>query len=200
MVFGNLIALQQTNIKRLLAYSSIGQVGYMLMAIATISDASASALLVHVAGYLISNLAVFTAVIAFYNRTGEEEISEFRGLAETQPYLALVITVGMFSLSGMPLLAGFVTKFFLFQAAAEAGYLWLAAVAVIMSTISLYYYLIVIRNMYVRDADPATERWSLSVSGYVATGALTLGIVIVGVYAGPLFTAANSAVAILALS
>lgn len=200
MVFGNLIALQQTNIKRLLAYSSIGQVGYMLMAIATISDASASALLVHVAGYLISNLAVFTAVIAFYNRTGEEEISEFRGLAETQPYLALVITVGMFSLSGMPLLAGFVTKFFLFQAAAEAGYLWLAAVAVIMSTISLYYYLIVIRNMYVRDADPATERWSLSVSGYVATGALTLGILIVGVYAGPLFTAANSAVAILALS
>ena len=123
MVVGNLVALQQTNIKRLLAYSSISQVGFMLMAITTISDASSSALLLHIAGYLITNLAVFFAVIAFYNKTGSELIEDFRGLAETQPFLALVIAVGMFSLSGMPLLAGFVTKFFIFQAAAEEGFL-----------------------------------------------------------------------------
>ena len=91
MVVGNLVALQQTNIKRLLAYSSIGQVGFMLMAITAISDTTGSALLLHLTGYVITNLAVFMAVVAFYNRTGTEEIAGFRGLAQTNPYLALVI-------------------------------------------------------------------------------------------------------------
>ena len=200
MLGGNLIALQQTNIKRLLAYSSIGQVGYMLMAITTISDASASALLVHVAGYLFTNLAVFSAVIAFHNRTGHEEISEFRGLAETNPYLAMVLTAGMFSLAGMPLVAGFVTKFILFQAAAQEGFLWLAAVAVIASTISLYYYLIVIRNMYLREpAEGESERWRLSPAGYAATGLLSLGVLVIGLYPAQLFYVADRAVAVLAL-
>ena len=199
MVFGNLIALQQRNIKRLLAYSSIGQVGYMLMAITTLSDASASALLVHIAGYLITNLAVFVGVIAFYNRTGKEEIADFRGLAETQPYLAVVLTAGMFSLGGMPLLAGFVTKFILFQAAALEGYLWLATLAVIMSTVSLYYYLIIIRNMYLREPEPGEGRWRLSPAGYAATGVLTFGVFLVGIYPAQLFTFADRAVAVLAL-
>ena len=193
MVFGNLIALQQHNIKRLLAYSSIGQVGYMLMAITTLSDASASALLLHIAGYLVTNLAVFMAVIAFYNRTGKEEISDFRGLAETQPYLALVLTVGMFSLGGMPLLAGFLTKFILFQAAALDGFLWLATLAVIMSTVSLYYYLMVIKQMYLDEPDGDASRWRLSTAGYAVTGALLAGTVFIGVYAGPVYEAADRA-------
>lgn len=210
MVVGNLIAIQQTNIKRLLAYSSIGQVGFMLMAIATVSDASASALLLHIGGYLITNLAVFIAVIAFYNHSRTEEISGLRGLAETNPYLALVITAGLFSLSGMPLLAGFTTKFILFQAAAEGGYLWLVTIAVIMSTVSLYYYLMVVRQMYVfepagqPDADSATVhderkelRWRVSPASYLATGVLLVAIVFVGIYATPLFTAADRAAAVL---
>ncbi|MGE0228946.1 MAG: NADH-quinone oxidoreductase subunit N [Dehalococcoidia bacterium] len=210
MVVGNLVAIQQHNIKRLLAYSSIGQVGFMLMAITTVSDASASALLLHMGGYLITNLAVFMGVIAFYNHSRTEEISGFRGLAETNPYLALVIMAGLFSLSGMPLLAGFTTKFILFQAAADAGYLWLVSVAVIMSTISLYYYLMVVRQMYVLepagqpDADSATVhgdrpelRWRVSPASYLTTGVLLLAIVFVGVYATPLLTAADRAVAVL---
>ena len=197
MVVGNLVAIQQTNIKRLLAYSSIGQVGFMLMAITTVSDASGSALLLHLAGYLITNLAVFIAVIAFYNRTGSEEIADFRGLAETQPYLALVITTGLFSLSGMPLLAGFVTKFVLFQAAAEEGFLWLATVAVIMSTVSLYYYLKVIRQMYVAEPAEGDSRWRLSPIGYLTTGVLFLGIFLVGLWARPIFEAADGASAML---
>ena len=198
MVVGNLVAIQQTNIKRLLAYSSIGQVGFMLMAITTVSDASGSALLLHLAGYLITNLAVFIAVIAFYNRTGSEEIADFRGLAETQPYLALVITTGLFSLSGMPLLAGFVTKFVLFQAAAEEGFLWLATVAVIMSTVSLYYYLKVIRQMYVAEpAEGQEARWRLSPIAYFTTGVLFLGIFLVGLWARPIFEAADGASAML---
>ena len=198
MVVGNLIAIQQSNIKRLLAYSSIGQVGFMLMAITTVSDASGTALLLHLAGYLITNLAVFIAVIAFYNRVGSEEIEDFRGLAETQPYLALVITTGMFSLSGMPLLAGFVTKFVLFQAAAEEGFLWLATVAVIMSTVSLYYYLKVIRQMYVVEpAEGQEARWRLTPIAYLTTGVLFLGIFVVGLWATPIFKAADGASAML---
>ena len=198
MVVGNLVALQQTNIKRLLAYSSISQVGFMLMAITTISDASSSALLLHIAGYLITNLAVFFAVIAFYNKTGSELIEDFRGLAETQPFLAMVIAVGMFSLSGMPLLAGFVTKFFIFQAAAEEGFLWLATVAVIMSTVSLYYYLRVIRLMYVvAPAEGDGARWHPSPVAYGVIGVLFLGIFWVGLWAAPFLEAADDASAML---
>ena len=208
MVVGNLIALQQRNIKRLLAYSSIGQVGYMLMAIATVSTVgSASALLLHLGGYLVTNLAVFMAVIAFYNHTGSEEISGMRGLAETNPYLALVLAAGLFSLGGMPLLAGFTTKFFLFQAAADGGYLWLVTIAVIMSTVSLYYYLMVIRQMYVIQTDGAlidpqapdrvVARWRLSLTGYLTTGVLLFGMFALGLYATPLLVAADRAAAAL---
>ena len=197
MVVGNLIALQQTNIKRLLAYSSIGQVGFMLMAITTISDASASALLLHIVGYLVTNLAVFMAVIAVYNRTGKELISDFRGLAETQPYLAFVITVGLLSLGGMPLLAGFFTKFFLFQAAAEQNFLWLATVAVIMSTVSLYYYLQVIRQMYLYEPEGDTERWHPSIASYAVTFVLFIGIFVIGIWATPVLQAADHASAVL---
>jgi NADH-quinone oxidoreductase subunit N len=210
MVAGNLIALQQRNIKRLLAYSSIGQVGYMLMALTTVSDATASALLLHLGGYLVTNLAVFMAVIAFYNRQRTEAIEGFRGLAETNPYLALVITAGLFSLSGMPLLAGFTTKFILFQAAAQEGYLWLVTIAVIMSTISLYYYLQVIRLMYVQEPDGAPPpdpqtgrldrpnlRWRTSPASYAITAVLLLGTVAVGLYAAPLLEAADQAAAVL---
>ena len=200
MAFGNLIALQQHNLKRLLAYSSIGQVGFMLMAITTISDASASALLLHLGGYLITNLVVFMGVIAFYNRTGSEEISDLRGLAETNPYLAVVITSGMFSLAGMPLFAGFVTKFILFQSAAQEGFLWLATVAVAASMVSLYYYLQVIRQMYVYQPEGDTSRWRLSPAGYATTGVLLAGTFVVGLYPGPLFKLADNAAAVLSLA
>jgi NADH-quinone oxidoreductase subunit N len=197
MGLGNFVALQQHNIKRLLAYSSIGQVGFMLMAIATISEVSASALLLHMGGYLITNLAVFTAVIAFYNRTGTEEISGFRGLAQTNPYLALVITAGLFSLAGMPMLAGFLTKFILFQSATEGGYLWLVTFAVMMSVLSLYYYLGVIKQMYLYQPDGDATRWRLTPTGYLATGVLSLGVVVIGVYAAPLYTMADRATRVL---
>ena len=193
MVFGNLIALQQRNIKRLLAYSSIGQVGFMLMAITTISNVSASGLLVHLGGYLITNLAIFIAVIHFYNRTGREQIADFRGLAQTNPYLALVLTAGFFSLAGMPLLAGFFTKFILFQSVVEGGFLWLMVVGVVASTISLYYYLMVIRQMYLFQPEGDTSRWRLSATGYLTTGVLFAGVIFIGVYGTPLYTLADRA-------
>jgi NADH-quinone oxidoreductase subunit N len=204
MVVGNLIALQQHNLKRLLAYSSIAQVGYMLMAVLTMSDVSASVLLLHLGGYLVTNLAVFMGVIAFYNHSGTEEMSGLHGLAETNPFLAMVLATGLLSLSGMPLLAGFTTKFMLFQAVASGGYLWLVTIAVIMSTISLYYYLKVIRQMYVVLPDGSQlpyatepsvrqERWRMSPSSVLVTSLLLAGIVAVGLYVAPLAVAADQA-------
>src|SRR5581483_5409907 len=155
MVLGNVVALQQHNIKRLLAYSSIGQVGYMLMGVVALSPAVTSALLLHMTGYVITNVAAFTAIIAYYNMTKAEEMHEFRGMSDRAPLLAAVLAVAMFSLAGMPLFAGFLTKFIFFQSVATAGYLWLAGVAVVSSLISLYYYLQVLREAYI---NPAEER------------------------------------------
>jgi NADH-quinone oxidoreductase subunit N len=186
MVVGNVIALQQHNIKRLLAYSSIGQVGYMLMGLVALTPEVTSALLLHMTGYMITNLAAFTAIIAYNNETGAEEMSEFRGASDRSPLLAAVTAIALFSLAGMPLFAGFLTKFIFFQSVAEEGYLWLAGVAVVASVISLYYYLYVIREMYV---SPATnlQRFNVPLVMRGAVAVLTVGIFLVGLYPAPLF-------------
>ncbi len=196
MVLGNLVALQQHNIKRLLAYSSISQVGYMLMAVTALAPATgvdtSGALLVHLGGYLVTNLVVFTGVIHFYNQTGKEEITDLRGLSQTNPYLALTLTAGLFSLAGMPLLAGFFTKFILFQAVASADYLWLVVVGVIASTVSLYYYLQVIKQMYLYEP-LVPGRWRMSATGYLVTGVLFATMVVIGIWGAPLYEVADAA-------
>ena len=155
MITGNLVALRQTNMKRLMAYSSIGQVGYLLIGIVALdagslaeSQDAATALVLHLLGYVATNVLVFTALIAFYNRTGKDDIVDLRGLAERQPMLALLLSIALFSLAGMPLFAGFATKFVIFQVAASNGHLWLAVIGVTVSFVSLYYYLMVIKQMY----------------------------------------------------
>ena len=158
MVFGNVVAIVQTNVKRMLAYSSVGQVGFLLMGVAALSPLASNGLMVHLLGYSMTNFAVFFAITAFYNATGKDEIPDFAGLAGRSPFLAAAITVGLFSLAGLPFLAGFVTKFYLFSAAAAEGLLWLAGVAMVASLISLYYYLNLIRQMYIEKA-PEDEGW-----------------------------------------
>ena len=192
MVVGNMVALQQHNIKRLLAYSSIGQVGYMLMALAALSSASASALLLHLSGYAITNLAAFTCIIAWYNLTDKEEIRDFRGMAERAPLLAAALAAALFSLSGMPLFAGFFTKFILFQAVASEGFLWLAVIAVTMSFVSLYYYLMVIKEMYISEPEePGRLQVPVLLSGLAV--ALVAGVFYVGIYPRHLFEVAEEA-------
>jgi NADH-quinone oxidoreductase subunit N len=186
ILLGNLIALQQHNVKRLFAYSSIGQVGYMLMGIVALSADVSSALLLHMTGYVITNLAAFLVIIAYHNETGAEEIREFRGMAEKSPGLAAALAIALFSLAGMPLFAGFLTKFVLFQSVAEADFLWLASIAVIGSLISLYYYLYLIREMYVSEAPDARQlRVPPLTQGAVLL--LVIGVFVVGLYPSPLF-------------
>ena len=196
MMVGNLVALQQHNVKRLLAYSSIGQVGYMLMGIVAISPAVSSALLLHLTGYVITNVAAFTAIIAYNNASGAEEVREFRGMSDRSPLLAAVLAVALFSLAGMPLFAGFLTKFILFQSVAENGYFWLAALAVVASLISLYYYLYLIREMYV-SAPPAPGRFQIPLLIQGAVVVLGVGVFFVGLYPAPLFEVTDSVAAVL---
>jgi NADH-quinone oxidoreductase subunit N len=193
MVFGNLVAIQQHNVKRLLAYSSIAHVGYMLMAIAVPSPDTAGALLLFMAGYVVTNLAAFSCVIAWYNLTGEEEISGMRGMAERAPVLAATLTVALFSLSGMPLFAGFFTKFILFQAVAEEGMIWLSVIAVTMSFVSLYYYLMVIKQLYVSKPDEGEERLAVTPVLSALAIALAIGVFYVGIYPTHLLEAAQAA-------
>jgi NADH-quinone oxidoreductase subunit N len=196
MAVGNLVAIQQHNIKRLLAYSSISQVGYLLMGIAALSEASAGALVLHMTGYVVTNLAAFVAIIIYYNWTGKEEIKDFGGLAERAPFVALSLTIALFSLSGMPLFAGFATKFILFQAAAEQDMLWLAGVAVFFSFVSLYYYLLVIRQMYLEKPDVPT-RFPIPWREYAALAVLVLGVFLVGLYPQPVYDIVDSSTATL---
>jgi NADH-quinone oxidoreductase subunit N len=193
MVLGNLVAIQQRNIKRLLAYSSIGQVGYLTMGIAALSPEAASALLLHLIGYVITNLAAFVAIITYHNWTAKEEIKDFAGLAERAPFLALSLSIALFSLAGMPLFAGFATKFILFQAAAQQDLLWLAAIAVMMSFVSLYYYLVVIKEMYLGQPEQAT-RFPTPPIEYAALAVLVIGVMIIGLYPFPVFEAVDESI------
>jgi len=196
MVLGNLVAIQQSNIKRLLAYSSIGQVGYLLMGIAALSPDSASALVLHMIGYAVTNLCAFVCVIIYYNWTGKEELKDFAGLAERAPYLALCLSIALFSLAGMPLFAGFATKFILFQAAAQEDLIWLAGVAVTMSFVSLYYYLIIVKQMYLGEPEDPS-RFRTPWPEYAALTILVLGVMTVGLYPQPLFDWVDSSTAVI---
>ncbi len=205
MTLGNLGALVQHNIKRLLAYSSIGQAGYLLLGVAAlaavgpdgrvsieVSHLAANGIMLHLVAYGITTMAAFVSVIAIYNATGKEEISDFAGIARRAPAVAVVFAAAMFSLAGLPVFAGFTSKFYLFNAAAAQGLLWLAGLAIFTSLISLYYYLMVMRQMYIEPAqDPTPIRVPRLTLGVL--GLLLLGMVFLGVYPAPLMDAIQNA-------
>ncbi|MDP6494009.1 MAG: NADH-quinone oxidoreductase subunit N [Dehalococcoidia bacterium] len=185
MTVGNLVALAQQNIKRMLAYSSVGQVGYLLMGMAALSPLAANGVIFHLVGYGVTNLAAFMCVIIFYNATSKEEISDFAGLADRSPFVAMVLSVSLFSLAGLPFFAGFTTKFYLFAAAADGGLLWLVGLAIANSLISLYYYMMVMKQMYMVTADDSSHL-SVSMFSRGVLGMLLVGIIVIGIYPGPL--------------
>ena len=204
IVFGNLVAIQQTNFRRLIAYSSIGQVGYMLVPVAALgyatgseAHAATSGLLLHLTGYVISTLGAFAAFQAAYDRTGDDSIRGLRGLAETQPFLALVITISLFSFAGLPIFAGFATKLFMFQSAALPELLWLVGIAVAASFVSLYYYLMVMRQMYLFDPPEGAARFRVAPVLWVLAAVFMLATVFIGAYPQPLYRAADEATEVL---
>ena len=205
MVLGNLVALVQTNIKRLLAYSSVGHVGYLLLGVAALSSLDAvgspgagrgidgytlvvSGIMLHIVAYAVTNMAAFLCVSTVYDATGREDTAAYSGLASRSPGLAMVMAASLFSLAGLPIFAGFVSKFYLFNAAAFSGLLWLAGLAIAASLISLYYYLMVIKRMYV---DPPEDDTRLKIPHLTTSvlAALFAGTILLGVYPAPLMLA-----------
>jgi NADH-quinone oxidoreductase subunit N len=189
MVVGNVVAISQTNIKRLLAYSSIAHAGYILMAFVTFGnpkvapDAVASALF-YLVTYAITSFGAWAAVIALEKPEGKGlEISDFAGLGRKRPLLAAAMTVFMLSLTGMPPTLGLVGKFYLFRTAVEGGFIGLAIIGVLTSLISAYYYLQVVVMMYMRAGNPETEHepwldltWGLTALATVALSFLPMAL------------------------
>lgn len=193
MVVGNLLAIAQSNIKRLLAYSSIGHAGYLLMGVAALaafgsgelsldrSHLASNAIMLHIVAYGVTNMAAFLVVSTVSNSVGSESVSAFAGLGKRSPGLAMVMAVALFSLAGLPIFAGFTSKFYLFTATAAQGLLWLAGLAILMSLVSLYYYLIVIRQIYIEKADDPSPVGVPRLT-FGVLGVLFVGMIVVGVY------------------
>jgi len=185
MLLGNLVALAQTNIKRMLAYSSIGQAGFMLLGIVALTPLASNGLIFHIVGYSATNFAAFTVVIAYETMTGKEDIADYAGLGRRHPFLAMVLSMSLFSLAGLPIFSGFATKFYLFTSVADEGLLWIVVIAMTSSVISLYYYLMVIKQMYVAESDEtAPLRLTVPITG--ALVCLLGAVILFGVYPGPL--------------
>jgi len=195
MTLGNLIALTQKNIKRLLAYSSIAHAGYMLVGVVAFGTLGLTSVVFYLFAYLLTNLAAFGIVTTVSRVTGSDEIASYAGLSRRSPGLALVMLVAFLSLAGMPPLGGFVAKIFVFSAAVKANYIWLAFVGVINSIVGLYYYLIVLKHVYLYRSEEESQPLPVSRPYAIALGVLTLGIILVGTLFAPWFNWATSAAA-----
>ncbi len=195
MTLGNLAAIPQTNIKRMLAYSSIAQAGYIVMGLVAFHALGISALLYYLAAYLVTNLAAFGVVIAVEQATGSARIDAYLGLAQRSPRLALGMLLALLSLAGIPPLAGFAAKFYLFAAAFGQGYGWLVILAVLNSALSLYYYLRVIRVMYILPPEAGAPAWPGTAWPLAAALVACLaGVLVLGFYPGPFIDLARAAV------
>ncbi len=156
IILGNLEALAQHNIKRLMAYSSIAQAGYISTGFLAGGQLGLTAVLFYVFVYLFANLGVFLAIVIVSSKTGSDEIADYAGMWKRSPLIGVVLLVGLLSLAGVPPFAGFSGKWYLFGAAVQMGYTWLALVGMVFSVVSLYYYLQVVRQALVADAkDPS---------------------------------------------
>jgi NADH-quinone oxidoreductase subunit N len=184
ILYGNLAAIPQTNIKRLLGYSSIGHAGYLLMGLSTGSLAGGAAVAYYLLAYLFSNLTVFLVVTAATEALGGEALDDYRGLSKRSGLLAAAMFIGLLSLAGVPPLAGFMGKLLVLLATVESGRLWLAALGAVNVAISLYYYLMVVKRMYL-DAPRSASPVPVSALTCVALAGLVLGILAVGLVQEP---------------
>lgn len=186
VVFGNLVAIPQTNIKRLLAYSSIGQAGFLLLGIVAYSSLGAAAIMFHSFIYVFANMGAFLVATSWGESTGSDQINAYRGMARREPFLAATMLFCLLSLAGIPPLAGFVSKFLLFTAVVARGYVWLAIVSILMSMVSVYYYLLVVKAMYLGEPAPSAPPVEVSSSAKLGMALSLLVVFLVGIYWNPL--------------
>ncbi len=178
----NVFAIRQQNLKRFLAFSSISQAGYILLAIISGSQMGMASLVYYVLVYMFSNLAAFGVLSVIEERTGKVRIDEYNGLYQTNPRLSFVMMLSLFSLAGIPPFAGFFSKFFVFSAAAAQGYYVLVFIALLNTIISLYYYLLVIKAMFLNKSENPIDAVKSDFHVKLSLVVCTLGILLVGLF------------------
>jgi NADH-quinone oxidoreductase subunit N len=196
MTAGNVIALVQHNIKRMLAYSAIAHAGYVIVGMAAGDHGAGGAILYYLLAYAFTNLGAFAVVVAL-DRGDEshDEIADYRGLAREHPGLAAAMALCLLSLTGVPPLAGFVAKFYIFAAALNAGLVWLVVIAVLNSAVSAYYYVGVIVAMYMQEGGVAVEQMSRRPGLLISVAVGVAGVIALGVYPQPFMGVAVNAFA-----
>jgi NADH-quinone oxidoreductase subunit N len=192
MVLGAFAAIGQRNIKRLMAYSSIGHMGYALVGLAAGTEAGVRGVIIYLVIYMAMTLGAFACILAMRRREGMvEEIGDLAGLSKTHPIMAFMLAMILFSLAGIPPLAGFFAKFYVFLAAIEAGLYVLAVIGVLASVVGAYYYLRIIKIMYFDEPAPGFEPMAPELRVVLGlSGAFTILFVLV---AGPVGNAAAAA-------
>lgn len=188
MIYGNVVALWQRNVKRMLAYSSIAHAGYILLGLAVGGELAIQATLLYLAAYLIMNYGAFYVVSVISNHTGSEELEEYRGLGRKMPVAGAALTVFLISLVGLPPTFGFIGKLLIFSALLSKGsiYLWLALIGIMTSVISLYYYMQVPLNMYLRASSTPDEQVSTPILSQVVMAILMLLTLYFGLFFTPI--------------
>ena len=197
MTLGNFVALWQNNLKRMLAYSSIAHAGYMLLGLAVLSNQGLIAILVYFAIYALMNLGAFLVVMLIANKTGSEEIHDYNGLGYSSPLLGVSLAIFLISLTGLPPTAGFISKLYIFIALVDANMIALAIIALLNTVVSLYYYVRVLKHMYLNRPETEPEQWSVSPLNAAVVLALVIPVLIFGIYFTPLIEFAKNSITIL---
>jgi NADH-quinone oxidoreductase subunit N len=192
MIVGIVVAIWQTNIKRMLAYSSVAQAGYILSGLLAANAAGVKGMLFYAVLYMVANVGAFAVTTAVYNQYGSDNIDDLSGLSQKSPLLAVVMTVSLLSMAGLPPMAGFVGKLYIFMAITDKGYFWLAMLGLVMSMISVYYYILVVRTMYSKEAKNQQE-FTASASLRIVALISLIATLFIGIYPGPLAELANAA-------
>jgi NADH-quinone oxidoreductase subunit N len=185
IIIGNIIAIPQTNLKRMLAYSSIAHAGYILIGLVSYTKGGISAMLYYLLLYIFANIGAFASITALSNQTGKDDIKDFSGMWKRSPFLSATLLISLLCLAGIPPTAGFLGKFFLFSEVIKQGYLWLAFLAMGMSVVSMYYYSIVIRVMLMNDPEDVTP---IKIHGSLKAVMIIsiVMILVMGLFPGPI--------------
>jgi NADH-quinone oxidoreductase subunit N len=185
MTLGNLLAIPQKNIKRFLAYSSIAHAGYVLIGLVAMSQLGAASMVFYLLAYIVTNLLAFGVVILFARSAGSEEIADYAGLSRRSPGLALALMVALLSLAGMPPLAGFVAKVYVFAAAVQSGLVWLAFIGVLNAIVGLYYYLTVLKVVYLYRSEHENQPIAVPAPYAIALITCVVAVILIGTLSGP---------------
>ena len=197
MTLGNFAALWQNNMKRLLAYSSIAHAGYLLLGLAVMSNEGIAAIIIYFAIYAFMNLGGFLVVMLIANKTGSEELDDYKGLGYSTPFLGVALAIFLVSLTGLPPTAGFIGKLYIFIALVDAKMIVVAVIALLNTVVSLYYYIRVLKHMFLDRPEKEAPAFSISAAAVALVVVMLTPVLVFGVYFTPLVDLAKNSVALM---